>query len=80
MSETQEIIAEFKHKSPTLLDEVRAGGRIPLIIGRNLTDSVRESLKKTSSIFFARPEEPSQAKKVTLWRKKWWEGLGYRRC
>ena len=63
MSETQEIIAEFKHKSPTLLDEVRAGGRIPLIIGRNLTDSVRESLKKTSSTIFARPEEPEPSKK-----------------
>lgn len=63
LSESKETIAEFKHKSPTLLDEVRAGGRIPLIIGRNLTDSVRESLNKSSSTIFARPKEPELSKK-----------------
>jgi len=63
LSESKETIAEFKHKSPTLLDEVRAGGRIPLIIGRNLTDSVRESLNKSSSTIFARPKEPEPSKK-----------------
>lgn len=63
LSESKETIAEFKHKSPTLLDEVRASGRIPLIIGRNLTDSVRESLNKSSSTIFARPKEPELSKK-----------------
>ena len=38
------VIAEFKIKSPVLLDEVRAGGRIPLIIGRGLTQKARNAL------------------------------------
>ena len=36
--DSDEIISEFKLNSPTLLDEVRAGGRIPLIVGRGLTN------------------------------------------
>ncbi|NIG62240.1 MAG: bifunctional aconitate hydratase 2/2-methylisocitrate dehydratase [Serratia symbiotica] len=42
--ETGELIASFKLKTDVLLDEVRAGGRIPLIIGRSLTTKAREAL------------------------------------
>lgn len=42
--ETGELIASFKLKTDVLLDEVRAGGRIPLIIGRSLTIKARKSL------------------------------------
>ncbi|WP_434524100.1 bifunctional aconitate hydratase 2/2-methylisocitrate dehydratase [Photorhabdus asymbiotica] len=41
---TNELLAEFELKTDVLLDEVRAGGRIPLIIGRGLTSKARESL------------------------------------
>ncbi|MCG8707454.1 bifunctional aconitate hydratase 2/2-methylisocitrate dehydratase [Brenneria sp. 4F2] len=41
---TQEVLATFELKTDVLLDEVRAGGRIPLIIGRGLTSKARESL------------------------------------
>ncbi|MHC6526345.1 bifunctional aconitate hydratase 2/2-methylisocitrate dehydratase [Vibrio proteolyticus] len=50
--ETGEVLAEFKLKTDVLLDEVRAGGRIPLIIGRGLTDKARQSLGlETSDVF-----------------------------
>ena len=39
------MIAEFKVKTDVLFDEVRAGGRIPLIIGRGLTAKAREALR-----------------------------------
>ncbi len=42
--DTNELLAEFELKTDVLLDEVRAGGRIPLIIGRGLTSKARESL------------------------------------
>ena len=42
--ETNELLATFELKTDVLLDEVRAGGRIPLIIGRGLTAKARESL------------------------------------
>ncbi|WP_367671316.1 bifunctional aconitate hydratase 2/2-methylisocitrate dehydratase [Serratia symbiotica] len=42
--ETGELIASFELKTDVLLDEVRAGGRIPLIIGRGLTTKAREAL------------------------------------
>lgn len=41
---SDEIISEFSLKTPVILDEVRAGGRIPLIIGRGLTTRAREAL------------------------------------
>ena len=41
---TDEVISEFELKTPVLLDEVRAGGRIPLIIGRGLTTKARQAL------------------------------------
>ena len=48
-------ISTFKLKSETFLDEVRAGGRIPLIIGRSLTDKSREFLNLPFSEVFVRP-------------------------
>ncbi|KKB00800.1 hypothetical protein Z012_10095, partial [Avibacterium paragallinarum] len=41
---SDEVLAEFRLKTNVLLDEVRAGGRIPLIIGRGLTHKARQSL------------------------------------
>ncbi|KAH9245912.1 aconitate hydratase 2 [Batrachochytrium salamandrivorans] len=42
---TDEVVAKFELKTDVLLDEVQAGGRIPLIIGRGLTQRAREALK-----------------------------------
>ncbi|CCN84723.1 Aconitate hydratase 2 [Vibrio nigripulchritudo SFn27] len=53
--ESGETLAEFSLKTDVLIDEVRAGGRIPLIIGRGLTDRARESLGLESSDVFRRP-------------------------
>ncbi|WP_145535069.1 bifunctional aconitate hydratase 2/2-methylisocitrate dehydratase [Yersinia alsatica] len=50
--DTGEILATFELKTDVLLDEVRAGGRIPLIVGRGLTTKARESLGlPTSEVF-----------------------------
>ena len=56
--DSDEVIATFELKSPTLLDEVRAGGRIPLIIGRGLTNKAREYLGLGASDIFTKPEQP----------------------
>ena len=56
--DSDEVLATFELKSPTLLDEVRAGGRIPLIIGRGLTNKAREYLGLGASDIFAKPEQP----------------------
>jgi aconitate hydratase 2/2-methylisocitrate dehydratase len=53
-----EVIAEFQVKSPVIFDEVRAGGRIPLIIGRGLTSKAREALGLPSSTTFRLPQSP----------------------
>jgi aconitate hydratase 2/2-methylisocitrate dehydratase len=50
-----EIICRFELKTDVLLDEVRAGGRIPLIIGRGLTDRARKALGLSPSTVFRRP-------------------------
>jgi len=50
--ETGEIVAEFELKTNIILDEVRAGGRIPLIIGRGLTGRARKSLGLPESDVF----------------------------
>ena len=52
------VIAEFKVKSEVLFDEVRAGGRIPLIIGRGLTAKAREALGLPVSTLFRLPQNP----------------------
>ena len=53
-----EVISEFTVKSDVLFDEVRAGGRIPLIIGRGLTAKARESLGLPASTLFRLPTSP----------------------
>ncbi len=62
-SDTRELLCEYEYKSNTLLDGVRAGGRIPLIIGRSLTDETREVLSLESSKVFVRPEEAEKSDK-----------------
>jgi aconitate hydratase 2/2-methylisocitrate dehydratase len=57
------VIAEFKVKSEVLFDEVRAGGRIPLIIGRGLTAKAREALGLPPSTLFRLPQNPVDTKK-----------------
>jgi aconitate hydratase 2/2-methylisocitrate dehydratase len=54
-----EVIAEFALKSGVLLDEVRAGGRIPLIVGRGLTAKAREALGLPASTLFRLPVNPA---------------------
>ncbi|MDO8940324.1 MAG: bifunctional aconitate hydratase 2/2-methylisocitrate dehydratase [Methylicorpusculum sp.] len=55
--DSDEIIAEFSLKTDVLLDEVQAGGRIPLIIGRGLTDRARKALGLEPSGVFKRPAD-----------------------
>ena len=52
------VIAEFKVKSDVLFDEVRAGGRIPLIVGRGLTAKAREALGLAPTDLFRLPMDP----------------------
>ncbi|MGL5871055.1 MAG: bifunctional aconitate hydratase 2/2-methylisocitrate dehydratase [Xenococcaceae cyanobacterium] len=54
-----EIISTFTLKPDTILDEVRAGGRIPLLIGRALTDKSRAALGQEPSPRFVRPQIPA---------------------
>ena len=56
-------IASFQVKSDVLFDEVRAGGRIPLIIGRGLTAKAREALGLPVSTLFRLPTNPVDTKK-----------------
>ena len=58
-----EVIAEFEVKSEVLFDEVRAGGRIPLIIGRGLTAKARESLGLPVTTLFRQPATPADTGK-----------------
>ena len=58
-----QVIAEFKVKSDVLFDEVRAGGRIPLIIGRGLTGKAREALGLPPSTLFRLPMDPADSGK-----------------
>ncbi len=57
------VISEFSLKTEVLLDEVQAGGRIPLIIGRSLTAKARESLGLGHSEVFRRPLDPEDSDK-----------------
>ena len=57
------VIAEFTVKSEVLFDEVRAGGRIPLIIGRGLTTKAREALGLPVSTLFRLPHNPADTHK-----------------
>ncbi|ARJ66268.1 bifunctional aconitate hydratase 2/2-methylisocitrate dehydratase [Magnetospirillum sp. ME-1] len=57
------VIAEFTVKSEVIFDEVRAGGRIPLIIGRGLTAKAREALGLPVSTLFRLPAVPKDTGK-----------------
>tara|TARA_B100000941_G_scaffold79168_1_gene54232 strand:+ start:277 stop:2847 length:2571 start_codon:yes stop_codon:yes gene_type:complete len=61
-NEKNEVISKFEFKSETFLDEVRAGGRIPLIIGRSLTDKTREFLNLKPSEVFVRPGDKDDSR------------------
>jgi aconitate hydratase 2/2-methylisocitrate dehydratase len=58
-NEAGETLATFALKTDVLLDEVQAGGRIPLIIGRSLTKRAREALGLGPSKAFRLPADPS---------------------
>ncbi|MCG8381092.1 MAG: bifunctional aconitate hydratase 2/2-methylisocitrate dehydratase [Gammaproteobacteria bacterium] len=61
--ETGEELTKFSFKTDVLLDEIKAGGRIPLIIGRGLTDRAREALGLEPSTVFKRPAEAAGSSK-----------------
>ena len=61
-NESSENISSFELKSETFLDEVRAGGRIPLIIGRSLTDKARDFLNLPATDVFVRPGKADESK------------------
>ncbi|HDR1350456.1 TPA: bifunctional aconitate hydratase 2/2-methylisocitrate dehydratase [Pasteurella multocida] len=61
--DTDEVLAEFSLKTNVLLDEVRAGGRIPLIIGRGLTHKARCELGLPESDIFAKPQCSTESQK-----------------
>jgi aconitate hydratase 2/2-methylisocitrate dehydratase len=52
------VVAQSQLKTPVILDEVRAGGRIPLIVGRGLTTKAREALGLPVSTLFRLPQNP----------------------
>jgi aconitate hydratase 2/2-methylisocitrate dehydratase len=62
-NQTGEVISSFSLKPDTILDEVRAGGRIPLLIGRTLTDKTRTALGMEPSPGFTRPKQPQDTGK-----------------
>jgi len=64
-----EVIAEFEVKTPVIFDEVQAGGRIPLIIGKNVTSQAREYLGLPPSDAFRVLAQPPEGKGFTLAQK-----------
>jgi|TARA_A100001011_G_scaffold110599_1_gene117218 aconitate hydratase 2/2-methylisocitrate dehydratase len=69
-ADSGKVLSMFELKTPVLLDEVRANGRIPLIIGRQLTDKTREALGLEPTDIFTRPDaEDSSDKGFTLAQK-----------
>ncbi|MDX1800453.1 MAG: bifunctional aconitate hydratase 2/2-methylisocitrate dehydratase [Marinobacter sp.] len=70
LNEAGETISEFSFKSDVILDEVQAGGRIPLIIGRGLTNKARETLGLGATDIFRLPKDPEAGTKgFTLGQK-----------
>ena len=63
LNESGNLLSEFALKSEVLLDEVRAGGRINLIIGRGLTTRAREALGLPEGSLFRTPEQPTDTGK-----------------
>ncbi len=61
--DSDEVITEFALKTEVILDEVQAGGRIPLIIGRGLTDRARQALGLETSEVFHRPQDKTESTK-----------------
>jgi aconitate hydratase 2/2-methylisocitrate dehydratase len=61
--DTDEVISTFSLKTDVLLDEIRAKGRIPLIIGRGLTERAREALGMEPSALFRKPVAPDDTGK-----------------
>ncbi len=61
--DSEEVIAEYSLKTEVILDEVQAGGRIPLIIGRGLTDRARQALGLETSTVFRRPQDKAESSK-----------------
>ncbi|VUS96373.1 Aconitate hydratase B [Klebsiella huaxiensis] len=59
--ETNELLANFELKTDVLVDEVRAGGRIPLIIGRGLTTKAREALGLPHSDVFRQAKDVAES-------------------
>jgi len=58
-----DVIAEFEYGSKVIFDEVQAGGRIPLIIGRGLTERAREYLGLEATDLFRNAEEVTDSGK-----------------
>lgn len=63
LTESGDVISEFAFKSEVILDEVQAGGRIPLIIGRGLTTKAREVLGMGATDIFRLPVDPEAGSK-----------------
>ncbi len=63
LNEAGDVISEFGFKSDVILDEVQAGGRIPLIIGRGLTTKAREALGLGATDLFRLPVDPEAGNK-----------------
>jgi aconitate hydratase 2 / 2-methylisocitrate dehydratase len=63
LNEAGEVISTFTLAPITMPDEVRAGGRIPLIIGRGLTNRARETLNLTPSELFIKAVQPKDSGK-----------------
>ncbi len=62
-NEEGKVVSTFVLKPTKMADEIRAGGRIPLIIGRSLTDKTRETLGLEPSDVFTRPVAPADTGK-----------------
>jgi len=60
-SNTEELISKFELYPSTLTDEIQAGGRINLMIGRSLTDKIRNKLDYQPSEIFTRPQNPTES-------------------
>ena len=65
-----ELLTSFELKTEVIMDEVRANGRINLIIGRQLTDKARETLGLEPTDIFVRPNnDKSDAKRLYIGAK-----------
>ncbi len=60
ISNSELVISRFNLNPSTLTDEIQAGGRINLMIGRSLTDKIRKKLELEPSEIFIRPNSPKE--------------------